>query len=129
MEINITSFAETNAFPYSHSVFEGGPNAGRNTWEAAQHAAVLLDTPAKVQAMRDHAKGFGAWDADEIAAWTDEEVNALFVQLISGDIREAGADSLTDIDWEEYERQSEAGQIAGRMFRGIDGDFYYYLGE
>ena len=129
MEINITSFANAPAFEYSHSIAEGGQNAAHDTWRAAQTAPRFLDSPAELDAMRAWAGRTGAWETDEIAAWSDAELNALFVQLVSGDIREAGADCLADIDWGQYAEDAEAGQINGAMFRTEDGNVYYYLGE
>jgi hypothetical protein len=128
MEINITSF-DAPAFDYSHSIAEGGTNAARNTWNAALNGPRLLTTDAALDAMRAWAGRTGAWEETEIAAWDDTELNALFVQLVSGDIREAGADCLAGIDWAHYAEDSEAGQISGCMFQGDDGQIYYYLGE
>ena len=129
MEINITSFADAPAFDYSRSIAEGGPNAARDTWDAAQTAPRFLTSPAELDAMRAWAQSTGAWENEEIAAWSDTELNALFVQLVSGDIREAGADCLADIDWDQYAENAEAGQISGAMFRTKDGSVYYYLGQ
>ncbi len=79
--------------------------------------------------LREYAAGFGAWDDDEIAAWDAGECNALFVQLVSGDMREAGMDEgdLEDFDWEEYEHHANVGQISGNIYRGDDGQIYYSL--
>jgi hypothetical protein len=90
----------------------------------------LLTTPEQIEALREYVKGFGAWDAEEIAAWDDSECNALFVQLISGDMREAGMDDVDpeDFDWEEYERQASEGHISSRIWRGNDDQIYFYLG-
>lgn len=88
MEINITSLLETDMFAFAHSQAEGGPDAGRNSWRAALDGPrPLLNTPEEFEAFRDHVKGFGAWDAEEIAAWDENECQALFLQMIAGDIR------------------------------------------
>jgi len=67
MEINITRLLNTNLFPISHSEAEGGKNAGAETWSAAMQAAKdsfsFLDTPEKLQAMRDFARSSGGWEA------------------------------------------------------------------
>jgi hypothetical protein len=126
MEINITEFY-TVADPatYSASRAEIGDNAGAITWQAAKDADFnLLDNADKLQAMRAWALFSGGWNEGEVAAWTDGELNALFIQLVSGDIREKGDDT-----WAEYQAQSEAGQVSGALFEGIDGHIYYYLGE
>jgi hypothetical protein len=126
MEINITEFY-TVADPatYSASAAELGDNASAITWNAAKEADFnLLDNADKLDAMRAWARASGGWDAAEIAAWTDNELNALFIQLISGYIREKGADT-----WAEYQERSEAGQVSGALFEGTDGAIYYYLGD
>jgi hypothetical protein len=126
MEINITEFHnDANPAMYSASACELGDNAGAITWNAAKDADFnLLDNADKLDAMRAWAKSSGGWTEQEIAAWTDNELNALFIQLVSGDIREKGADT-----WAEYWERSEAGQVSGALFEGTDGAIYYYLGE
>lgn len=177
MEIDITSLLETSQFELSHSVMEGGANAGPQTWKNALERAeetALLDTPEKLEAMRDFAREAGAWGDEEIAAWSETEVNALFLQWIAGDVREcpaklegvdyteengewtytddggvsgdyygpfesrsecyhnhiAGerqprAESLDEIDWDEYSVQAEAGRISGRLIASGQSVFYY----
>lgn len=130
MEINITQFFNT-ATPrdYSASVAEIGNDAGPSTWRAACDDVAdygpMLATPAQLQALRDYVRGFGAWSDDEIAAWSDVECNALFIQLISGDILESPLDSG---DWEQYKEWSEQGICSSNIFRADDGQIYYTLG-
>jgi hypothetical protein len=130
VEIDITDFVKTqNAYDFSGSVAERGKNAGKETWSNAQKQAAsapLLTTPEQIQALRDHVKGFGAWEDDEIAAWSDAECNALFIQLISGDIREAGLDdgAFEDIDWDAYEAGAQAGRHSGNISHSGDSVFY-----
>jgi hypothetical protein len=105
MEINITSLLETDQFPLSHSIAEGGQDAGRETWQASLSAASetpLLDTPEALEAMREFARSSGGWDAEEIATWSDQELNALFLQWIAGDCRQCPA-TLEGITFEERE--------------------------
>jgi len=131
MEIDITQLKEMDCFNLSHSAFEGGENAGRNTWNASLEEAEttqLLDTPEKLQAMRDFAQSSGGWSGEEIAAWSDREINALFLQWIAGDCRQLGADSLEEIDWEEAEKLQEGGQAPSSIYLGSDGKLYFYLG-
>lgn len=134
MEINITSlFREIDAPLCSGSRFELGDNAGQITWDNSIETAKefsLLDTDEKRQAFRDYVKGFGAWDADEIAAWNDLELNALFVQLIAGDMRESGLDDChaDDIDWQAYEQGASEGQYNGNIYKGDNGQIFYYVG-
>ena len=132
MEINITHFFNTAApMDYSASVAEIGNDAGPATWAAAcedSPANMLLDDDAKRDAFKAHIAGFGAWTDEEIAAWTEVELNALFMQLISGDMREAdiGPESTAD-DWVAYEERAHAGRCSGNIFRATDGEVYYSL--
>lgn len=132
MYIEITSLLELDCFPLSHSAAEGGDNAGRNTWNASKAQAdktPLLDTEEKLEAMRDFARSSGGWTREEITAWSADEVNALFLQWIAGDVREAGADSLEEIDWDEYEELASEGRISSNLSKGDDGRIYFYLGN
>jgi hypothetical protein len=133
MDINITKFFnEAEPSNYSASRAERGDNGGPETWAAANEAAaefLLLDTAEKVQALRDHARGFGAWEQKEIDGWTIQECNALLIQMISGDIREVPDMEPGSWDWAEYEKLAEKGTISSRLCEGTDGEIYYYLGD
>jgi hypothetical protein len=132
MVIEITTLSEMNCFALSHSAFEGGENAGQNTWNASKKKAEntpLLNTPEKLQVMRDFARESGGWNKEEIAEWSENELNALFLQWVSGDVRELGADSLDEIDWEEAEEMQSEGQVASNIFKGDDGKIYFYIGN
>ena len=79
------------------------------------------------EAFKGHVRGFGAWSDEEIDTWDNIELNALFIQLISGDIRECSL-SNSPPDWEEYERECEGGgECSSNIFCGIDGNIYYLL--
>lgn len=128
MEINIPQLSETPMFSFSHSMAEGGENAGANTWQAALNGPrPLLNTEEEYQAFRDFVKSSGGWSEEEIAAWDINELQALFLQWIAGDVREAGADCLADIDWLEYEQQSREGQVSGNLFRTDEGHIFFSL--
>lgn len=129
MEIDITDFFENgNPFEFSASNWERGVNAGPETWANAldeARKAPLLKTEGELQALRDHvqARGFG----EEVQGYDADKCNALFIQLISGDMREAGLDADSGYaDWMEYEEDDSASH---NIFRGVDGRVYYYLGE
>lgn len=138
MEIDITSFVTTaETWDFSGSVATHGPNAGPNTWananrEAAEAKSPMLDDKAKLDAIRDWMKETGAWDKVERAAMNDVELNALFIQLVSGDWQEIErlcSDDNGDIDWTKYETLSQKGTISGCLYRGDNGLIYYYLGN
>ena len=131
-DIDITAFFTTaDPFDFSHSAAEGGWNAGEETWAAAVAEGTttpLLTTPDQLEAMRVWVKDFGAWDETETAAWTDAEVNALFIQFVSGDMREGGLDNEPDDeDWKNYEKRAEDGQCSGNIYRANDGAIYFSL--
>jgi hypothetical protein len=136
MEIDITKFfASAEPAKYSGSVAELGNNAGRITWNnalAEADNAALLKTESELQAMRDWAMNAGAWTDDQIAAWSPTQLNALFLQLISGDIRELRAlatDDHGEIDWTRADELSNKGTIGGNLYAGDNGNVYYYLGS
>lgn len=132
MEIDITEFLTANHFDFSASQAERGVNAGPETWRnALDHAgeSPLVSAPDDIEYLRNWFGEFGAWDAKERAGWTPNEINALLVQYISGDIREAQAlcagDGPGEIDWPEYEALAQAGTIGGNMFLSGESVFFY----
>lgn len=136
MEIDITTFFRlAEPFDFSASQAERGENAGRDTWNNAIREGAnspLLHSEEQLDALRQWARDTGAWSKDEIAAWTDVECNALFIQIISGDMREMESlctDDDGEVSWTEYERLSSEGTISGCLYRGDDGRIYYYLGS
>lgn len=140
MEIDITHIVrDVDTWPLSGSVATHGLNAGPMTWAASVAQAKdtpLLDTPEKLDALRDWAEGFGAWSREEIAAWSDDECNALLLQYIAGDMREMGMDGvdMSDDDeaaryWRETDEDRENGRIPSNIYPGDDGRIYFYLGS
>lgn len=132
MELDITKFfREACASDYSASRLEKGDSAGADTWRAAcddWEEYTILDSVEKDEAFRRYVRGFGAWSDEEIASWDDRELNALCLQMIAGDIRDAGLDTENP-DWVQYMRDSNAGRVSGRIYKGDDGATYYYIGE
>jgi hypothetical protein len=131
MDINITRFFhDADAFEFSASQAERGKHAGAETWANAKAEGAespLLKTEEEIDALRFYVKDFGAWDDEEIAAWDSVECNALFIQLVSGDIRETGMFAGDQWDWAEYERGAERGNWSGNLYRAGDGKIYYSL--
>lgn len=134
-ELDITDFFNSiNPKYYFASRAEIGQNAGRITWENAVDRAAeydLLDTEKKVDAFKNHIRGFGAWTDAEISAWSHDELNALFIQLISAEMREGNLHAgMSDSEWREYETLVNAGQCSGNIFGGplsTTGRVYYSL--
>lgn len=122
LELDITHMLDESMFSLSGSVVEHGENAGSKTWnnclQYAQHTP-LLKSKEEIEHARNYFKDIGPWSDGERAKWSDNEVQALIIQLIAGDIREMEAyDSF-----EEYE-QSE--QVSHNIFKSED-KFYYTL--
>jgi hypothetical protein len=137
MELKITEFFNNCApMDFSASVAEIGRDAGPSTWHAAceeSTESLILDTEEKCESFKDFVRSAGAWSDDEINAWSVAELNALCIQWISGDMREPvgfdlGAES-TDEQWAEYQKQSEDGNVSGRLFKSADGEIYFYIGS
>lgn len=132
MEIDITRLVtEEDMFEFSASRAERGQNAGPETWANAKDEAAARPLLADEQlpAFRDYVRDFGAWEDEEIDGWSPVECNALFVQMVAGDMREAESlcpgDGPGGVDWSEYEALAEAGTCSGCIFASGESVFYY----
>jgi hypothetical protein len=122
MELDITHMIkDSDDMPLlSGSIAELGNSAAAITWRnsvAYGKAHPLLTDEAARDEARRYFADFGAWDADEIASWSDAELDGLVTQYIAGSIREM--ESLGD----RYEQE------CGNVYRGDDGRWYFYLGS
>lgn len=130
MDIDITRFFRSaQPAEFSASVAERGVNAGKETWAnalAEAATAPLLTTEPQLDALRSWARATGAWDDAQVAALTPAECNALFIQLVAGDLREGGFDGGGS-DWDAYRVRAEAGEISGNLYPGADGAVFYTL--
>ena len=88
----------------------------------------MLVTDEQLEAFREFLQSFGAWTQSELCSWSEQELNALFVQFIAGDIRETGLD-VPFPDWEQYQEDAEAGRVSGRVYKTQDGQVYYNIGN
>ncbi len=123
MEINVNRLVtELEPSELSGSIAERGSNAGPETWRNSVNAAKAKRVlkPNQRQAARDYFAEFGAWLAEEIAAWSIAELDALVLQYAAGELREAQGvapgDGLGEIDWPEAEALANAGTLAGNLF-------------
>jgi len=112
---------------YSASMAELGSKAGQITWDNALGYKMILK-PAELESARRYIESTGGWDKYEIEEMSNNEINALIIQFVTGDIREFSDEPLDSWNWDEYEQQSRLGIIAGNIFKGDNGDYYYYLG-
>jgi hypothetical protein len=108
-----------------------GDDAGRLTWEASKECAQeidMLNTPGRVEAFREFVSQSGGWSDEETAAMDHDELNALCLQWIAGDIREAFGDAeFSEWDWTAYGEDAGAGRISSRLYRGDDGKVYFSI--
>lgn len=126
MELNVTRLIDENCEQFSASRMELGDHAGEITWNnALQYTKEYpLVTGDQLDAVRQYLAGFGAWTKQELSYMSDNEVNALLLQFIAGDIREMeNCES-----YEEYEQGCMQGTYSGALYRGDDGQWYYYVG-
>ena len=136
MFLNISTLWQSIApMDYSASVAEIGRNAGPDTWRAACDDSadwLILDTAEKRAAFRVFVRSFGGWDDDKVNAWSDSELNALCLQWIAGDIREACSDckeSTKGFDWVAYELGATEGLHASRLYRDEVGAVFFDISE
>lgn len=129
-ELDITEFFNTvTPEQFSNSIANSGlDNIGSITWNNAREEAQEnpLFSECNRKAVIKFFDGFGAWD--DLEEWPIEDLNALLIQMISGDIQE-GLEESEPWNWIDYENQSEMGIVSGRLFQGSDGRVYYYIGE
>lgn len=116
-EINITRIIQARCADCYGSVAQYGENAAQHTWRKACMVAQetqCLDTPEKRQALRDHLEGFGAWDKAEIATWSDVELEAILVQLVTAEGFEGDECRVYKCDIKDHDQY---------------GQWFYYAGE
>lgn len=129
MEIDVTHMVEDadTMVELSGSRMEHGPNAGRITWDNSKEYGAdrpLLTTDEMRDAARAHFAEYGAWTREQIAEWDEAELQAITCQDVAAAVREM---EVAD-DYDDFVRLCEAGTLSGRLYRGDDGRWYYYLG-
>lgn len=134
----LTSLRDSRLIYFSASRAEYGEDAAKLTWENAMDRAdpeseeyvPLLKNDEELNQFRRHVGGFGAWEKEEIEGWSKHHCEALFIQIIAGDLREARIDPKNP-DWNTYQVLAEKGSVAGNISVG-DSDaspvFYYLSG-
>jgi hypothetical protein len=129
MEIDVTHMVEDagSMIDLSGSRMEHGADAGRITWNNSKAYGTehpLLTSGEMRDAARFHFREYGAWSKEEIAAWPEDDLQAITCQDVAAEIREMEiADGYAD-----YQRLCEEGTLSGRLYRGDDGRWYFYLG-
>ena len=137
MEIDITDLLTNHAkdrICYASSQAEYGPNVAKETFnnscELAQEEPPLR-TVAELEALIDHLTSAGFSESPELRDRPLYELNALFIQLVMGDLFEMGdpdptPEGLSDPDLLEAQRE---GRYPSNIFVSDAGRIYYYLGE
>ena len=123
--VNLSAlFSHREPWDCSNSIANLGPRAGELTWGCAmelagEHEAWLVSPLSEaLDAVRADAHETGAWDREEIEAWSDEECLAYLVQCLASDLRLLSSDeqdlegclaTYQETDWDrepEYPRAS-----------------------
>jgi hypothetical protein len=133
-QINVTAFVNTHRdhmHTFSDSIASSGlSDIGTRTWTAAMHV-MASDTSwlcSDLDAIESWLAGFGAWDRDELAEMSGQELNALLVQFVAGDVQ--AFDDAEDADRLDEHMENEG----GRLYRGdADGftapEWFFYIGD
>jgi hypothetical protein len=115
-EIDVSLILSHDCSLLSASQAELGPSAGQFTWRNCLKMAERhnLVTDANRDDIRDHFKAYGAWDREEIEAWTDTELSAMVWQEAAAAVREF--EDHCGGDYDKYEEACERGTISGRLW-------------
>jgi hypothetical protein len=129
MEIDVTHMVEERdeMIELSGSRAEHGQDAGRITWNNSVVYAAdqpLLTTDEMRDAARAHFREYGAWSKEEIEAWDESALQGIVAQEVAAAIREMEVAGT----YEEYVKLCERGTCSGRLYRGDDRHWYFYLG-
>jgi hypothetical protein len=126
MELKITDFfnnfknGNDDTTNYQNSIAVSGmKDIGKITWDNAKSSPIHFVTEENKQEVIDYFDAFGAWD--DLAEWPVKELNALLIQDIVSNIQDL--EQLCEWDWDQYEIDSQAGQISGMIFQS-DNDVY-----
>lgn len=137
-EIEITALVTDTDSPFvpfdmSNNRATLGDDAGRLTWQASKECGEsidLLNSPERIEAWKDWVRSSGGWNQEEIDAMPHADLNALLLQWIAGDIREAFGDAdCADWDWTKYREDSEAGRISSTLFITEDDRIYFSIAQ
>jgi len=122
MEIEITQFiSKEEPKNYSNSIHNSGlQNIGEITWDNAKKANHSFVTKDNRQIFIDYFNEFGAWD--DLDQWPLIELNALFVQMISGDIQEMES-------YDSFEEYEKSDQTSSSIFKTTDNKYFFYVGH
>lgn len=124
LELNITDFYNTeDPQNYSDSIANSGQNnISTITWNNAkkcEHDFISPLPETEIQEIRDFFASFGAWETEEVNNWSAQELNALLIQFISGDIQKQ-----TDENGNLYTDE----QVGNTIYGDETGQIWFLLG-
>lgn len=124
-EIDVSQIWNQDCGLLSDSAAELGENAGQITWHNCLALArrLPLVTDENRDDVRDYFRAYGAWDSDEIDAWTDTELSAMVWQEAAANMREF--EDYCDSDFAKYKEECGKGTISGRLALAPDWAFIY----
>lgn len=136
MEIDITDLLARHAkdrIRYASSQAEYGLNVAKDTFDNSCELAQKeppLRTVAELEALIDHLTSMGFSESPDLRDRPLYELNALFIQLVMGDLFEMGdpdptPEGLSDPDLLKAQRE---GLYPSNISVGDNGRIYYYLG-
>jgi hypothetical protein len=144
MEINVTKlFAHPQYNPrlISASIAELGPDAGQTTYDNSLSLAnevILVQSEDEIEEAIECLDEYGAWELEDMKEWSLQELNALIIQFVTADAREAlpkGWESMSldelHASWPSDEEIEEVVRTRSFPFficRGMDGIEIYYDG-
>ena len=93
MEYNVTRVTEETIELLSASRAELGDDAAHITWRNCLECADRFGASLELDYddARGHFQEYGAWERDEIEAWTERELQAMVIQETAARLRELGA--------------------------------------
>jgi hypothetical protein len=130
----VSALAEGIHAPESHNA--QGTVLGDLAWQAVYLSApIATDRPLEIDdrdSVKEYFACFGAWDREEIAAWSAADLDALVLQYASGDLREVQSlcpgEGLADVDWTAAEELAQEGTIGGHLYVS-DGNLFIELSD
>jgi hypothetical protein len=100
MRLVATDILTTDMYLCSGSQAELGPRAGQITWNnclALAYSALSSAGDVDYDAIQEHIREYGAWDAQEIADMTKVDLLAFIIQEAAADLRKLGVDTCDEL--------------------------------
>lgn len=124
-EHKINHLLDVDCRRLSGSVAELGENAGEITWRNSMEMGKRFPvvTADQIDELRDYYADFGAWEREEIDAWTFEEMNGMVTQEAAAEKRELDRFETTA----DYHEAAERGTVSGNIYFDDEGNMFIQL--